>query len=71
MVCGSEVNTPLGGRIPIVGKALLSYKDLLLTSVVSTAPHSYTVAFLATDTGVFFLLMSARVWIHSYQPISF
>lgn len=49
--CGSEVNTPLGGSIPIVSKTLLTYSDLKLTSVISTAPHSHTVAFMGTEGG--------------------
>lgn len=45
------MNTPLGGSIPIVSKTLLTYSDLKLTSVISTAPHSHTVAFMGTETG--------------------
>ncbi|RWS07647.1 plexin A-like protein [Dinothrombium tinctorium] len=49
--CGIDVNTPLGGSIPIETTPVLTYSNVLLTSVATTVVHSYTIAFLGTNTG--------------------
>ncbi|XP_076331027.1 plexin-A2-like isoform X2 [Tachypleus tridentatus] len=49
--CGMDVNTPLGGVLPIEGVPVLTYSGVLLTAVAATSTHDYTVAFLGTFTG--------------------
>ncbi|GIY82925.1 plexin-A4-like protein [Caerostris darwini] len=49
--CGMDVNTPLGGSMPIEATPVLTYSGLLLTSVAATSTHDYTVAFMGTATG--------------------
>lgn len=46
-----DVNTPLGGSMPIEATPVLTYSGLLLTSVAATSTHDYTVAFMGTATG--------------------
>lgn len=46
-----DVNTPLGGSMPIEAAPILTYNNVLLTSVAATATHDYTVAFLGTSDG--------------------
>ncbi|XP_015793671.1 plexin-A2 [Tetranychus urticae] len=49
--CGLDVNTPLGGTMPIEASPAITYHNVLLTSVAATSTHDYTVAFLGTSTG--------------------
>lgn len=49
--CGLDVNTPLGGTMPIEASPVLTYPNHLLTSVAATSTHDYTVAYLGTSTG--------------------
>jgi plexin A len=49
--CGMDVNTPLGGSMPIEAAPVLSYNNELLTSVAATSTHDYTVVFLGTVNG--------------------
>ncbi|RWS17561.1 plexin A-like protein [Dinothrombium tinctorium] len=49
--CGMDVNTPLGGSMPIEAAPVLTYSNVLLTSVAATSTHDYTVAFLGTSNG--------------------
>ncbi|XP_074605238.1 plexin A [Brevipalpus obovatus] len=49
--CGMDVNTPLGGTMPIEAAPVLTYPNVLLTSVAATSTHDYTVAFLGTSSG--------------------
>ncbi|XP_076307717.1 plexin-A2-like isoform X1 [Tachypleus tridentatus] len=49
--CGMDVNTPLGGTMPIEGVPVLTYSGVLLTAVAATSTHDYTVAFLGTSVG--------------------
>ncbi|RWS23603.1 Plexin-A2-like protein, partial [Leptotrombidium deliense] len=49
--CGMDVNTPLGGSIPIDASPVLTFDNLLLTSVAATSIHDSTVAFLGTSNG--------------------
>ncbi|XP_013784646.1 plexin-A2-like [Limulus polyphemus] len=49
--CGMDVNTPLGGNMPVEGVPVLTYSGVLLTAVAATSTHDYTVAFLGTSTG--------------------
>ena len=46
-----DVNTPLGGSMPIEAAPVLSYSNELLTSVAATSTHDYTVVFLGTERG--------------------
>ena len=46
-----DVNTPLGGTMPLEASPVLTYFGELLTSVAATSTHDYTVAFLGTSTG--------------------
>ena len=48
--CGLDVNTPLGGELPIVQKPVLTF-DAHLTGVTATSTGDYTVAFLGTGSG--------------------
>lgn len=49
--CGSEVNYPLGGNLPITQKPAYVTRGARLVSVVSTTTHMYTVVFMGTDDG--------------------
>lgn len=49
--CGLDVNTPLGGSMPIEAAPVLTYNNDLLVSVAATSTHDYTVAFLGTADG--------------------
>ncbi|RWS01843.1 plexin-A2-like protein, partial [Leptotrombidium deliense] len=50
--CGMDVNTPLGGSMPIQAAPVLTFNDSLLTSVAATSVASdYTAAFLGTSNG--------------------
>lgn len=49
--CGMDVNTPLGGSMPIEAAPVLTYTNTLLTSVSSTSTHDFTVTFLGTSDG--------------------
>lgn len=49
--CGMDVNTPLGGVMPVEASPVLTYKNVLLTSVAATSTHDYTVVFLGTSDG--------------------
>ncbi|XP_076304731.1 plexin-A2-like isoform X2 [Tachypleus tridentatus] len=49
--CGTNVNTPLGGTMPVESAPVLTYSGTLLTSVAATSTHDYTVAFLGTSSG--------------------
>ena len=48
--CGLDVNTPLGGDLPITQTPALTF-DTLLTAVTATAIGDSTVAFLGTNHG--------------------
>jgi plexin A len=48
--CGLDVNTPLGGELPIVTAPVLTFDDHL-TGVTATSTGDYTVAFLGTGDG--------------------
>ena len=48
--CGLDVNTPLGGELPITQSPVLTF-DSLLTSVTATSTGDFTVAFLGTAEG--------------------
>ena len=45
-----DVNTPLGGELPISQTPVLTF-DSLLTSVTATSTGDFTVAFLGTAEG--------------------
>lgn len=49
--CGDEVNTPLGGQIPVEAAPVITYHGPRLTAVAATDTYDYTVAFLGTDDG--------------------
>lgn len=49
--CGMDVNTPLGGSMPIEATPVLVYEDALLTSVSAASTHDYSVVFLGTSDG--------------------
>ncbi|GAB6029881.1 Plexin-A2 [Chamberlinius hualienensis] len=49
--CGDEVNTPLGGIIPVEAVPVITYQGTLLTAVAAADTHDYTVAFLGTADG--------------------
>lgn len=49
--CGMDVNTPLGGTMPIEAAPVHTYNDVLLTSVAATSTHDFTVAFLGSSKG--------------------
>lgn len=48
--CGLDVNTPLGGEIPIMSVPVLVFSTHL-TAVAATSTGDYTVVFLGTATG--------------------
>ena len=48
--CGLDVNTPLGGELPVVTEPVLTF-DSHLTAVTATSTGDYTVAFLGTGDG--------------------
>ena len=48
--CGMDVNTPIGGNMPMQSVAVLT-TDTLLTSVAATTTGDFTVVFAGTDTG--------------------
>ncbi|XP_043221511.1 plexin-A2-like isoform X2 [Amphibalanus amphitrite] len=48
--CGMDVNTPIGGNMPVQSVAVLT-TDTLLTSVAATTTGDFTVVFAGTDTG--------------------
>ncbi|XP_054724986.1 plexin A3-like isoform X2 [Uloborus diversus] len=49
--CGMDVNTPLGGSMPVEASPVLRFSGILLTAVAATSTHDYTVTFLGTSTG--------------------
>ena len=48
--CGLDVNTPLGGELPMVTEPVLTFNSHL-TGVTATSTGDYTVAFLGTGDG--------------------
>ena len=48
--CGLDVNTPLGGELPVVTQPVLTFKSHL-TGVTATSTGDYTVAFMGTGDG--------------------
>ena len=48
--CGLDVNTPLGGELPVVNEPVLTFNSHL-TAVTATSTGDYTVAFLGTGDG--------------------
>lgn len=67
--CGMEVNTPLGGKQPVEGLAVLTFPTRL-TAVAATSTEVYTVVFLGTANGhlkkvffeiIFSLLVTCRL----------
>jgi len=48
--CGLDVNTPLGGELPITQTPALTY-DTLLTTVTATSTGEITVVFMGTSEG--------------------
>ena len=48
--CGLDVNTPLGGELPITQTPVLTF-DSLLTAVTATSTGDFTVAFIGTSEG--------------------
>lgn len=48
--CGLDVNTPLGGEIPVPAVPVITF-NTLLTSVAATSTGDYTVVFIGTNTG--------------------
>lgn len=48
--CGLDVNTPLGGELPILQSPVLTF-DSVLTSVTATSTGDFTVVFLGTSEG--------------------
>ncbi|CAN7982651.1 unnamed protein product, partial [Ixodes pacificus] len=49
--CGMDVNTPLDGGKAVNATPVLTYSNVLLTSVAAVSTHDYTVAFMGTATG--------------------
>ena len=49
--CGLDVNTPLGGQLPIVTEPVLTFDGAHLTGVTATSTGDYTVAFVGTGDG--------------------
>ncbi|KFM77087.1 Plexin-A4, partial [Stegodyphus mimosarum] len=49
--CGMDVNTPLGGSMPVEAAPVLRFTGILLTAVAATSTHDYTVTFLGTSSG--------------------
>ena len=50
-MCGKDVNSYIGGEIPITSRPLLVDKTSVFTSLVVTSIQSATVAFIGTATG--------------------
>ena len=48
--CGLDVNTPLGGELPVVTEPVLTF-DSHLTAVTATSTGDYTVAYMGTGDG--------------------
>ncbi|KAI6236464.1 hypothetical protein M3Y95_00160400 [Aphelenchoides besseyi] len=51
ITCGKDVNSYIGGEIPIVAHALLSEQGATFTSISVTSVQSATVAFIGTSAG--------------------
>lgn len=49
--CGMDVNTPLGGSMPVEAAPVLTFNNVHLTSVAAASTHDYTVVFLGTSEG--------------------
>eukprot|EP00096_Caligus_rogercresseyi_P001343 TRINITY_DN1211_c0_g2_i1.p1 TRINITY_DN1211_c0_g2~~TRINITY_DN1211_c0_g2_i1.p1 ORF type:complete len:1044 (+),score=347.68 TRINITY_DN1211_c0_g2_i1:181-3132(+) len=49
--CGLDVNTPLGGELPIIAEPVLTFDDAQLTAVTATSTGDFTVAFIGTGEG--------------------
>lgn len=50
-MCGKDVNSYIGGEIPIIAHALLVVSDVVFTSVVATSVQAATVALIGTSHG--------------------
>jgi len=48
--CGLDVNTPLGGEMPMAAVAVLSF-GVHLTAVAATSTGDFTVVFVGTSDG--------------------
>ena len=48
--CGLDVNTPLGGELPVVQEPVLTF-DSHLTAITATSTGDFTVAFIGTGDG--------------------
>ncbi|CAD5219510.1 unnamed protein product [Bursaphelenchus okinawaensis] len=51
IMCGKDVNSHIGGEIPIISQASLSEQSVQFTSIVATSVQSATVAFVGTQNG--------------------
>ena len=49
--CGLDLNSPLGGEMPITNTPVLEFKNSQLSAVTATSTGDYTVAFLGTSDG--------------------
>lgn len=51
IMCGKDVNSYIGGEIPIVSSTVLSESGVLFSSIVATSVQSATVVFIGTQGG--------------------
>lgn len=54
MLCGKDVNSHIGGEIPVEGTAALITHDAQFTSIATNTTRAYTVAFIGTHDGRLF-----------------
>ncbi|KAL3982306.1 Plexin cytoplasmic RasGAP domain family protein [Acanthocheilonema viteae] len=54
VLCGKDVNSHIGGEIPIEGTAALITHDAQFTSIATNTTRAYTVAFIGTHDGRLF-----------------
>jgi hypothetical protein len=50
-MCGKDVNSYIGGEIPIVSHATLTEQNVLFTSIAATSVQSATVSLIGTSGG--------------------
>uniref|UniRef100_A0A8R1XYX6 Sema domain-containing protein n=1 Tax=Onchocerca volvulus TaxID=6282 RepID=A0A8R1XYX6_ONCVO len=54
VLCGKDVNSHIGGEIPVEGTAALITHDAQFTSIATNTTRAYTVAFIGTHDGRLF-----------------
>lgn len=52
IACGNEVNSPLGGEIPVSANPVITTTDATFSSIAATAIHNYTAVFIGAKDSV-------------------